>query len=90
MTVSCATALAMPAPPRQFALVLDGDDADYDEFVSAARPDSPVLWWGCEVDGSALLYRPGGSGRLDTARHASADAALDRWNQLYPLKLLWL
>lgn len=83
-------ALAMPPTPRQFALVLDPDDARYDDFVTGCRPDTAVLWWGCEVDGRALLYRGGNDGRLNTARHACAEAALDRWSQLYPLRLSWL
>lgn len=82
--------LAMPATPRQFALVLDEEDEAYADFVEWRRPADPVIWWGAELDGEVLLYRACDDGRLDTARHASPDAALSRWERVYPVKLVWL
>ena len=29
-------------------------------------------------------------GRLDTATHVNAEAALERWERVYPVKLVWL
>ena len=83
------TALAMPAAPRQFAIVLDEDDDQYAEYLDCCRPTDPVLWWGCAVDGRALLYRLA-EGRLDTSRHTSPESALAMWERIYPVKLVWL
>ncbi len=90
MTTKIDTTVPMPAVPRQFALVLDEDDPDYGEYVAACQPDSRVVWWGCMVDGRALLYRFGEDGTLDTARSQDAELAEERWSQLYPVKLTWL
>ena len=83
-------ALAMPATPRQFALVLDESAEEYAECVAACGITDPVVWWGCEVHGRALVYRVGEDGRLDIGRHRSPQTALDLWERVYPLKLVWL
>jgi hypothetical protein len=85
-----AQTLAMPPVPRQFALVLDVDDERYGEFVDCCRPAGPVVWWGCQLDGHAMLYRIGEDGRFDTGHHADAEDALALWRRMYPLKLVWL
>ncbi len=90
MTTETVTRLGMPAAPRPFALVLDEDDPDYAEFVTCCQPADRLLWWGAAFADRAVLYRFDGEGKLDTARHRDADAALTRWNHLYPLKLEWL
>lgn len=79
-----------PPAPRQFALLLDPEEDEYAEFLESIRPAGPVLWWGVQLAGRVLLYRTDRDGRLDTARHASAEAALDRWSMLCPLRLAWL
>ena len=84
------TVLAMPAAPRQFALVLDEDNDQYAEFVDCFQPADPVVWWGTETVERALLYRMRDGGWLDTATHVDAEAALERWERVYPLKLVWL
>ncbi|MGA8114475.1 MAG: hypothetical protein WCA46_12480 [Actinocatenispora sp.] len=83
-------ALVMPALPKHFALVLDPDDPQYEEFVTIWKPTDPVMWWGSQFDGHAVLYRVTGDGRLDTAHHRDAGRAEARWSRLYPLKLEWL
>lgn len=90
MTTASTTTPTMPPAPRQFALVLDPDDPDYDEFVTAVRPADPVLWWGAAFGDRVVLYRDGTTGLLDTARHCDVDSALDRWSSLYPVRLQWL
>ena len=82
--------LAMPAAPRQFALVLDEDNDQYADFVECCQPSDPVVWWGPETTERALLHRTRGDGRLDTATHLNAAAALERWERVYPVKLVWL
>ncbi|MGA8115711.1 MAG: hypothetical protein WCA46_18785 [Actinocatenispora sp.] len=84
------TGLGMPAVPRQFALVLDEDDPTYDEYVQCFQPADRLMWWGVALDDGAVLIRRYDDGRLDTAHHRNADAALYRWSRLYPLKLEWL
>ncbi len=90
MRVQAGAALVMPAVPRQFALILDADDPDYDEYVRCVRPADPVLWWGAAFDERVVLFRIDRDGKLDTARHPDVDAALDRWSRLYPVKLAWV
>jgi hypothetical protein len=86
-----AEALRVPPPaPRQFALLFDPEEDEYAEFLEAVRPAGPVLWWGVQLANRVLLYRSDRDGRLDTARHASAEAALDRWSIICPLRLAWL
>jgi hypothetical protein len=79
-----------PPAPRQFALLFDPEEDEYGEFLEAVRPSGPVLWWGVQLVDRVLLYRTDRDGRLDTARHASAEAALDRWSMICPLRLVWL
>ncbi len=83
------TRLAMPATPRQFALVLDADDPSYDEFVHCDPPTDPVLWWGTELAERAALFQVDADGRLHTAHFRDADSALARWSRLCPVKLTW-
>ncbi|MGA8112325.1 MAG: hypothetical protein WCA46_01545 [Actinocatenispora sp.] len=90
MPTSQVTPLVMPAVPRQFALVLDENDPDYEEYVRYRQPTNRLVWWGMAFTDNALLFRPYEDGRLDTARHSDVEAALDRWRRLYPLKVEWL
>jgi hypothetical protein len=90
MTAALRTALVMPPVPRQFALVLDAGDPRYEEYVARSRPAHPVVWWGCQVDGWAVLYRLDRAGRLHAARFASLDRALSLWRALYPVRVAWL
>ena len=74
---------------RQFALVLDEDNDQYADFVECCQPSDPVVWWGTETAERALLHRT----RRRPARHRhalNAAAALERWERVYPVKLVWL
>ncbi len=90
MTVPVDTALAMPAGPRQFALVLDPHDPEYGEFVSTCRPNSPVLWWGAAFTSRALLYRLSAEGTPQYGCFSSPAQALATWRRAYPIRLDWL
>lgn len=82
--------VVMSEVPRQFALVLDADDPEYEEFVAACRPAGSVLWWGAALPTRALLYRVGPGGRAEVGWYGSAAAALARWRVAYPVRLAWV
>lgn len=90
MTVPVSPALAMPPAPRQFALVLDEADPEYAECVAQVGFTDPIVWWGVHTGDDVLLYRFRPDGKLDTAHHADPERALDVWDRLYPIKLVWL
>lgn len=90
MTASTLPLLAMPPSPRLFALVLDDTDDSYPDYVACCHPSSPVVWWGLHLDGEALLARHVPDGGIDTAHHLNPRHALNSWQRLYPLKLVWL
>lgn len=84
------TLLPVPPSPRQFALVLDENDLDYEDFVQCVRPTSRVLWWGTALDDAVLLYTFGEQGGLSTAHCASVASAIRMISRIGPCKLVWL
>jgi hypothetical protein len=85
-----APPLPMPARPKQFALVLDPEDAEYAEYVRDCKPSDPVVWWGCDISGRILLYQIDKGGRPHIARYNSVRRAVDLWERVCPIKLVWL
>jgi hypothetical protein len=82
--------LPMPPAPKQFALVLDPEDPEYAEYVAACQPPHAVVWWGCQLDGRTLLYQLDEAGRPHIARFNTVRRAVDLWERVYPVKLVWL